>query len=378
MKKARRGRGEGSVTFNSAKRLYVASVRDQRGENGIVRRRFVYAKRKSDVLEKLRALQNAEPSRRTQRQQRMTVGEFIRDWLEASAKSRIRDGTYRLYKGYVDNKITPDHQLSGLRISELTPGDIRAFYGRLAERGDSASLRRKVHVLLKSALKQALKDGELTRNVCDAVDAPRVARREMLCLDEKQSALLLGAVKSSPLRALYVLAQSCGLRLGELLGLQRSDINIAEGRLSVHRTFDEKSLSAKEPKSERSRRTIELPRMAREALSDHEKNTPPGAMNASPWVFCDKEGRPLRGSHIIRDSLTKTLEQAGLPKIRFHDLRHTAATLMLLKGVPIITVSKILGHASVGFTLQTYGHVLPSMEKDAVKKMDELFAGMTG
>jgi integrase len=377
MKKLRRGRGEGSVTYNAAKQLYVASIAIRRDENGVVRRRFVYAKNKCDVVAKLKELHNTEPAQR-EKLFNSSLHDYLIGWLESGVRSRVRVGTYQLYRGYVFNKIVPDHVFSGVRIRKLVPADVRSFYARLAQRGDTASLQHKIHVLLKSALKQAVKDGTLTRNVFDAVDPPRVPRREMLCLDEQQSASLLQSLEGNPLQALYVLALSCGLRLGELLGLQWSDVNPREGRLSIQRTFDEKTRTAKEPKSERSRRTVELPLVARNALRSHQKLALSADVKSSTWVFCDKEGRPLRGSHVVRDSLFKVLKEANLPRIRFHDLRHTAATLMLLKGVPAITVSKILGHASVGFTLQTYGHVLPSMEQDAVKKMDDLFAGMTG
>lgn len=378
MKKTRRGRGEGSVTYNSAKKLYVASVSGRRDESsGVVRRRFVYARNKCDVLAKLKVLHNTEPAQRL-RHTESTLREYLNEWLEFSARPRVRVGTYRLYKGYVDNKIIPDHTLSGARIRKLVPSDVRSFFARLVQRGDTASLQRKIHVLLKSALKQAVKDGILTHNVCDAIDPPRVPKREMPSLNEHQSAALLKALTGNPLRALYVLALTCGLRLGEILGLQWSDLDQREGRITIHRTFDEKTFTTGEPKSERSRRTVELPVVARDALRSHQKRELSDGVKSSTWVFCDKEGRPLRGTHVIRDTLLKALKEAGLPKIRFHDLRHTAATLMLSRGVPLITVSKILGHASVGFTLQTYGHVLPSMEKDAVKKMDELFGGMAG
>jgi integrase len=374
MKKARRGRGEGSITFNAAKGLYVASIVSGRDKNGVLRRRFVYAKNKSDVIEKLKRLQNPDPLYQVYAQSDFTVRSYLQSWLNNNARLRVREGTYRLYKGYVENKLISDHIFSGIKLRWLTAADVRALYARLGEKGASASLQRKLHILLKSALKQAVKDGILSRNVCDAVDAPRVPKREMRCLDERQSATLLKALNGNPLRALYVLALTSGLRLGELLGLQRSDVNLREGRLLIRRTFDEKTQTTKEPKSERSRRTVELPGIAVRALREHLRRSLARGETSPIWVFCDKKGRPLRGSHIVRDSFSEVLDQAGLPRIRFHDLRHTAATLMLLKGISIMAVSKMLGHSSVAFTLQTYGHVLPSMEKEAVAKMDELFA----
>ena len=133
-------------------------------------------------------------------------------------------------------------------------------------------------------------------------------------------------------------------------------------------------LQLTEPKTSKGRRRVELPAFAVSALREHRKQML-AAGTPGPWVFCDTQGHPLRKSNVVRRSFKPLLRKTGLPDIRFHDLRHTAATLLLTQGVHPKIVQERLGHAQISLTLDTYSHVLPSMQKEAAAKLDDLFAG---
>jgi integrase len=182
------------------------------------------------------------------------------------------------------------------------------------------------------------------------------------------------------LEALYVLAVTCGMRLGELLALRWGDLDLENGYLMVQRTlrFSKGTWSYTEPKTAHGRRKIILTSVACEALRRHRAHQATERLALGPiWtntelVFTDEVGQPLRGITVYRDRFVPLCKRADVPTIRFHDLRHTAATLLLLQGVNAKVVSEMLGHASVTITLSLYAHVLPDMQKDAAAALDRL------
>src|SRR5205807_7025156 len=184
---------------------------------------------------------------------------------------------------------------------------------------------------------------------------------------------LLEAAKGDRLEALYVLAVTTGLRQGELLGLHWDDIDLAGTALRVRHTLHELNgrLWIGEPKTRRARRQVDLPAIAVVALRNHRERM---MIEGHPdeLVFCDTRGGPLRKSNLVRRSFLPLLKRAGLPTIRFHDLRHTAATLLLAQGVHPKIVQERLGHSQISLTLDTYSHVLPGMGREAASKLDAL------
>jgi integrase len=264
------------------------------------------------------------------------------------------------------------------------------MYAAQAKAGASARTQQLAGIVLSKALKSAVKLRLVPVNVARDVEKPRPGRKEMQVWSKIQVDVFLREAEADRLHALYVVAIASGMREGELFGLEWSDIDFAAAALSVNRTLEEigGELRTKEPKTAKSRRRIDLPRFAVEALQDHRK-----AMlaegHAAGRVFCDQKGGYLRVSNVRRRSFlaiigrvnakaTEEAEKVGnqpalLPVIRFHDLRHTAATLLLLQGVHPKVVSERLGHADVTITLNTYSHVLPTMQKEAAEKLDRLF-----
>lgn len=368
----RRGNGEGSI-YRRKDGRWCGSLVIGYDANGKRRRRIVYGRSRAEVKDKFAALQSSLLQGTLVSTDRTTVAEFLEQWVENSAQQRIRPATCRLYRGIIRNHINP--VLGGVQLNMLTPAQVQALYGTMARAGKSPRLRQLAHAVLHRALTMALRWNLVVRNAAAAVEVPRAPRKEMKVLGVKEVARFLGAAREDRLYALYVLAIATGLRQGELLGLQWADVALAEGYLFVRRQLTEDAgvLSFAEPKTAAGRRRVDLPAFAVEALRQHRKALLQEG-HPGPLVFCDSEGNPVRKSNLIRRSFAKILVRAGVPRIRFHDLRHTAATLLLAEGVHPKIVQERLGHAQISLTLDTYSHVLPSMQRDAARRLDAVFA----
>jgi integrase len=217
-------------------------------------------------------------------------------------------------------------------------------------------------------------------NAAAGVAPPRPAHRDMLHLTPEEARRFLGAIEDDPLEPLYTLALTTGMRLGELLGLRWQAVDGADLQVRVTLTRTASGWSLTEPKTARSRRRIALSTTAIAALRRQRARQAEARLRAGEaWtdhglVFTDAFGEPLFGSRITERRLRPALQNAGLPFIRFHDLRHTAATLMLTAGVHPKVVSEMLGHSSVAITLDRYSHVIPTMQEEAALKMDRLLS----
>jgi integrase len=383
MERKRRGRGEGSI-FKREDGTWCASVSAGYNAAGRRRRRTVYGKTKGEVQEKLRE----EQLSRVPETARITVGEYLDRWLEGTVKPKLAHSTYVRYEQVVRLHIKP--QLGGVRLGKVEPVHIQHLYAALEKENVSARQRQLSGIVLQKALKAAVRLRLIRYNPCPDVEKPRPIKKEMKFWNSDQASQFLKGAKEDRLHAMYVLALATGMRQGELFGLQWEDIDFGQSAVSVRRTLDEThgKFQLKEPKTAKGRRRIDLPQFAVDALHEHRK-----AMlaegNLRGQVFCDHQGGYLRKSNVQRRSFraiikrinkaaTKEAEEKNttttlLPVIRFHDLRHTAATLLLLQGVHPKVVSERLGHASIEITLNTYSHVLPTMGKEAAAQLDKLF-----
>jgi integrase len=372
MTSKRRGNGEGSI-FQRKDGRWVARITVGYDANGKRNQRTVYGKTKRECQEKLTRLQHQKLDGTLGEQTKLTVAQFLERWLNDSAKPTIRESTHENYESMIRLHINP--HIGGVKLSKLTPSHVQGAYAAMEREGDSGRVRELSHTVLSRALKQAVKWGMIPRNVCDIVDKPKSTKKEIHPLSAEQARLFLTEAESDRLHALHVLAVTTGMRQGELMALHWENTNLEAGTVSVRHTL--RCVKGKPilspPKSAKGKRLIELPALAVTALWEHKRQMLAEGFASVPWVFCSTVGTPMHRTNLVRSSFRPILKRANLPKIRFHDLRHTAATLLLLEGVHPKVVQEMLGHATISQTMDTYSHVLPSMQKEAAGKIDRLF-----
>lgn len=371
MARARRGYGEGSI-YQRPDGRWCAILSAGYDGNGKRVRRVVYGDTKKAVGDELAKLQNKKAHGTLTTPSRTTVAGYLAQWLKDVARVTVRATTFYNYESVVKNHISP--RIGGVALQKLMPAHVQGLYSDMEADKVGPHRRRLAHAVLHRALKQALKWGMVARNVCDAVDAPRVSKREMKTLTPEQAGQLLNASTTDRMHALYWLALGTGLRIGELFALHWRDVDLKAGTVAVRYTLTEVNgkLALTEPKSAKSRRLIDLPQQAVVALVEHRKNMIVEGFAAVEHVFCNQHGGYLRRSHFHREDYKPLLKRAGLPSIRFHDLRHTSATMLLAQGVHPKVVQERLGHSQISLTMDTYSHVMPGMQKDAAGKLDSL------
>lgn len=312
-----------------------------------------------------------------------TVAELLERWLVDYAKPNVAGKTYERYAEIVRNTLTP--ALGHHPLTRLQPLHIQSFYsdmlqnGRKGSRGGlSAQTVRHYHRVLHKALRDAVRWRLLARNPADAVEAPRVVRKEMKVLDASQVGHLLESANGSRFYIPVLLAIATGLRRGEILALSWEDVDLDAGILTVRRSLEHtrSGIRFKQPKTSRSRRVVALPEMAIEPLRRHKEEQALQKLMLGPsyqdtgLVCTEADGRMIVPDHVTR-VFPAMLKQAGLPHVRFHDLRHTHATLMLQLGIHPKIVSDRLGHSTINLTMDTYSHVMPQMQEEAARKLND-------
>ena len=367
----RRGAGEGSI-YQRKDRRWVAALSLEQG-----RRKFFYGKARQDVARRLsEALRNLQLGL-TPYPAQQTVAQYLRDWLD-SIRTSVRPKTYESYDLNV-RRLLP--HVGRIRLASVAPKAIEKAYNTLLSGGLSRRSVEQAHAVLHRALGQAVKWGILGRNPSDAVNVPRPKRHEIRTLSEEEVQCLFKVTADQRLHGLWVLLVTTGLRLGEALALSWDKIDLVNGRCIVRRALQRQQGSGLvfvEPKTSTSRRTVHLAHGTVAALRDHrnrqlqERLTLGAAWQDFGLVFCREDGRPLEPSSVAQ-RLRTVLEGAGLPRIRVHDLRHTAASLLLSRGVHPKIVQDLLGHSTISLTLDTYSHVVPALHAEVAEHMNALF-----
>jgi integrase len=312
----------------------------------------------------------------------ITLREFIEQWLNDIAKTRVRERTFDQYKWIVENYICKT--LGSHKLTDLQAYQVQRFYGDLLNRGLSPRTVRYTHNVLSSALKQAVKWNIIVQNPCDICDLPRQIRKEMKYFSAEEVGRFLETARSSKWFALFLLAIETGMRPEEYFGLQWKDVDFELGVLTVRRALVWRSGGGfvfTEPKTSRSRRSIPISTSLVQALRSHRRTQLEDRMKLDTiyqdfdLVFASEIGTGLMNRNINRRHFQPLLKLAKVPVIRLYDLRHTTATMLLLLGENPKVVSERLGHASVTLTLDTYSHVLPTMQKTATDKLEKMMFG---
>ena len=369
----RRGNGEGSISYHQKSGLYMGRYTIQTPTGP--KRKTVYGKTRTEAAEKLiRAMADRD---------RGLVFEgdcealetYLERWLEDVVRDTVKENMLENYTYLARRHIIPE--LGHTRLRDLKPEQVRRLYRKKLDSGLSNRTVQLIHTTLRKALQQALSDGILPRNVCEAVKAARRVRKEMRPLTPEQARTFLETAKGDRLHALYVLAITTGLREGELLGLRWADVDLEAGKLQVLRqlTRTKRGLSFTAPKRGRTR-VVRLTDTAVANLKTHKTAQKEERLKAgSLWqdhdlVFTSTIGTPVDVGNLTYRSFRPLLKRAGLPRIRIHDLRHTAATLMLGRGVHPKIVQEMLGHSTITQTMDTYSHVLPDMQDQAISAIE--------
>jgi integrase len=307
----------------------------------------------------------------------LTVGEYLGRWLEDSVRGSVRPYTHQTYESLVRLHMNP--ALGATKLKDLAPAQVQSLYRRKLDEGLAPKTVKYLHTTLHRALKQAVRWGLVPRNAAAAVDPPRASPPEIKPLSPAEARQLLAAAGGDRLEALYLLAVSTGMRQGEILGLGWEDADLDEGVVRVRRTLTLARGGPRlaEPKTRGSRRQVRLTAGAVEALGRHrERQGAERAAAGDSWndrglVFTTTIGTPIRRAKLHRESWKPLLRRAGVRDVRFHDLRHTCATLLLTKGVHPKIVSEMLGHSSIAITLDIYSHVIPGLGGVAASAMEE-------
>jgi len=368
----RKGHGEGSITKRKDGR-YQGSITLENHK-----RKYFYGWTRKEVQDKVNTALYELKQGTLATGPQQTLKACLERWLEQVVKLTKKPNTYRTYRYAIGCHLVP--ALGHIKLQKLTIGHIQAFYGERA-----STLNRKTLAVMRSALsgalEDALKQGFVGRNVSELIDLPPVERYEGQILTVEQAKKLLEVARGSRLDALLLLTLTTGMRRGELVALHWSDVDLEKGTLQVRHTLVRvggKGLVEGEPKSKAGRRKIALADVVIEALKKHRVRQLEARIKMGDrWqehglIFPNIYGAYFNPDHVWR-LFKKLLKQAGLPNVRFHDLRHSAATVLIAAGVPLKVVSELLGHSSVAITADIYAHVLPEMQQEVVRRMDDLY-----
>lgn len=371
----KRGNGEGSIMrYKDGRWCGRYTVHTADGP----KRKAVYGKTKAEVRIKLTKAMAASDSGLVFDAKNQTLGEYLGRWLEDSVKGNVGQRTFANYCSQTKGHIIP--ALGCVKLNALTAAHVQSFYRSKMDSGLSPASVRYIHAVFHRALKQAVRWHLVPYNATEAVDLPKKVHTEANVLSPEEAKRLLKTSREDRFHALYVLAITCGPRQGELLGLKWSDVDLEKGTLQIRRQLqrmrDGAGLAFLPTKNSKGR-TIRLGPLATEALASHrerqaaEKLALGAAYEDTSLVFVTTIGTPVDAQNVVNRSFKPLLKVAGLPNVRFHDLRHTCATLMLSQGVNPKVAQERLGHADISMTMNIYSHVLSDMQKEAATAIED-------
>lgn len=357
----RRADGEGNVR-QKRPNLWEGRIVAGHKKDGSPIYKYVSGRTQKEAYEKLRELiveyRNVELTEDSQ----ITVEEWLQKWMDEYMMFSIREQTWKSYESVIRLHIIPN--LGNKKVASLTTSVVQKFYNKLLSEGKSGSLVRDAHLILHQAMDVAVKENLIAKNPTSGAKTPKVEYKPKNILNETQLEMFMEAIKEDELWYDFFYTEiTTGLRRGELCGLKWCDFNETTGQLNVVRTVTthkDGGLKTGETKTQKGTRTIYLPPSTMKLLSERRNKV------SSEWIFPNlyDNSKPINPSTAYL-KLKSILKNAGLPSIRFHDLRHTFATHALSSGVDARTLSGMLGHTNASFTLDTYTHVTNDMQKNA-------------
>jgi integrase len=374
----RRGNGEGSIRRRKDGRWegrYTVHTAEGR------KQKTVYGKTRKEVAEKLTEAMAGRDQGLFFDAGKLTLGRFLERWLEDVVKPSASHRTYSTHAQQVRTHVVPP--LGRIKLKHLRKAHIDRLYREKLDSGLSSSTVRRVHAVLHRALEEAVKGDLIPRNPAAHANKSKVKQEEIDPLNASQAAAFLKAAQGDRFEALYVLCLMCGLRQGEALALRWQDIDLDGGTLRVGRQLQRVrgggGLRFSEPKNA-SRRTVGLPQRAVSALKSHRKRQLEEKLVAASYhdqglVFASREGKPLDAQNIVNRYYKPLLKRAGLPPIRFHDLRHSCLSLLAQRGEPIRDLQALAGHATAAFTLQRYTHHYDASAKRTAEAIGDILPG---
>ena len=378
----RRANGEGNIRKRKDGRWEGRYTAGHNPATGKAIYKNVLGKTQAEVKEKLKKAIEETKGLNIAKAESYTVGQWMDVWYEYYAKIKVRPSSHKTYEGYIKNHIKPS--IGSIPLTKLTTLDLQRLYQKLLTEGRVDRLEsqnqpkglspktvRNINQVISSAMQLAIQQHLIAQDPTDGCALPKTEHREMQTLSTDQLAAFLLEAKHSGVFEMYYIELATGLRRGELLGLKWEDIDFVNQTLRVRRQVGRINGEVREAplKTKNAYRTISLGPDAIDILKQQREKQP-----GSSYVFPGPTGGPIAPDSVLH-MLHRVLDRAGLPEIRFHDLRHTFATLALQNGVDVKTVSGMLGHFSAGFTLDTYAHVTTAAQKKAAETMGAVLAG---
>jgi integrase len=375
-----RRKGQGSVYQRKSDGLWIGAISLGRDENGHYKKKTVSAHTEKEAWKKLRAQLRLIEDGLPPSNDRITVAQVLDEWLEIVLPRKVAPAALDNYRWAVRCHINP--AIGSVRVSQLTPRDVDRLLTRKEAEGLATSSVRRIRSVLSAGLKQA-KDWDLiSRNVAEASTPPRLQHKEGRALTDQEARTFVSSLQENRLEALYLVILWLGLRRGEALGLKWTDLDTKKHTLTIRRALKREhgGLVLGAVKTPKSRRSLYVPDELWRALQEHKRLQAAERSKAEEnWreaglMFTTEIGTPIDPRNFYRD-FVKACERAKIGKLHPHELRHSAATLMLAAGVPIEVVSEVLGHSSIRITADTYAHIGSSQRREASEAMTRVLTG---
>jgi len=368
----RRVNGDGSVYRRASDGRWIGAVHLGYDENGILCRKTVSARTKAEALAKLKKVQRQLDDGLPAPDDQMTLAQLLERWFDDVMRHQVAPNALDNYRSIAKLHLKPT--LGRKRVSKLTPADVDKLISDKLDAEYSSSTVRRIRAVLSAALDQAVRWGVVGRNVVTVTRGPKTTRREGRTLTTDQARKLLDVVAGRRLEAFYVTMLALGLRPGEALGLPWDAVDLRGKVLTVRQVLkrERKQLVIGTVKTAKSRRSVNVPPPVVKALRAHkaqqakERLAAGGIWMDTGLVFTTQIGTPIDPSNLRRD-FNDVFEQAGLGHWHPHELRHSAASIMLAQGVPLEVVADVLGLSSIRMTADVYGHILAPQREAAAK-----------